>query len=123
MRNSKFLWGGALAANQCEGAYLCDGRLPASSDYLPDAAHGRWDAFHHPANLLSETYEYYPSREAIDFYHRFREDIKLLAESGIKPYGYQFPGAGFILREKRKSQMKKGFSFMRSFLKSAENTA
>ena len=84
MRNSKFLWGGALAANQCEGAYLCDGRLPASSDYLPDAAHGRWDAFHHPANLLSETYEYYPSREAIDFYHRFREDIKLLAESGIK---------------------------------------
>lgn len=41
---SDFLWGGALAANQCEGAWQEDGRLPASADFLPDAAHGRWNA-------------------------------------------------------------------------------
>ena len=31
---SNFLWGGALAANQCEGAWQEDGRLPASADFL-----------------------------------------------------------------------------------------
>ena len=81
---SDFLWGGALAANQCEGAWQEDGRLPASADFLPDAAHGRWNAMLHPGNILETQYDYYPSREAIDFYHRYKEDIRLLAESGIK---------------------------------------
>ena len=81
---SDFLWGGALAANQCEGAWQEDGRLPASADFLPDAAHGRWNAMLHPGNILETRYDYYPSREAIDFYHRYKEDIRLLAESGIK---------------------------------------
>lgn len=81
---SGFLWGGALAANQCEGAYLEDGRLPASSDFLPDAAHGRWNAMLHPTNLLQTEYDYYPSREATDFYHRYKDDIRLLSECGIK---------------------------------------
>ena len=49
---SDFLWGGALAANQCEGAWQEDGRLPASADFLPDAAHGRWNAMLHPGNIL-----------------------------------------------------------------------
>lgn len=78
------MWGGALAANQCEGAWQEDGRLPASADFLPDAAHGRWNAMLHPGNVLETRYDYYPSREAIDFYHRYKEDIRLLAESGIK---------------------------------------
>ena len=81
---SDFLWGGARAANQCEGAWQEDGRLPASADFLPDAAHGRWNAMLHPGNILETRYDYYPSREAIDFYHRYKEDIRLLAESGIK---------------------------------------
>lgn len=38
----------------------------------------------HPGNVLETRYDYYPSREAIDFYHRYKEDIRLLAESGIK---------------------------------------
>ena len=75
---SDFLWGGALAANQCEGAWQEDGRLPASADFLPDAAHGRWNAMLHPGNILETRYDYYPSREAIDFYHRYKEDIRLL---------------------------------------------
>lgn len=72
---SNFLWGGALAANQCEGAWQEDGRLPASADFLPDAAHGRWNAMLHPGNILETRYDYYPSREAIDFYHRYKEDM------------------------------------------------
>ena len=50
--NKNFLWGGALAANQCEGAYLEDGRLPSSCDFLPDAKNGRWNAMYHPKELL-----------------------------------------------------------------------
>ena len=82
--NKEFLWGGALAANQCEGAFLEDGRLPSSCDLLPDAANGRWDAMQHPSKLLEAEYAFYPSHEAIDFYHRYKEDIRLLAQSGIK---------------------------------------
>ena len=82
--NKEFLWGGALAANQCEGAFLEDGRLPSSCDLLPDAANGRWDAMQHPSKLLETEYTFYPSHEAIDFYHRYKEDIRLLAQGGIK---------------------------------------
>lgn len=82
--NRDFLWGGALAANQCEGAYLEDGRLPSSCDLLPDAANGRWNAMYHPSKLLGTKYAFYPSHEAIDFYHRYKEDIELLAKSGIR---------------------------------------
>lgn len=82
--NKNFLWGGALAANQCEGAYLEDGRLPSSCDLLPDAKNGRWNAMYHPKELLKTEFPFYPSHEAIDFYHRYKEDIRLLSESGIK---------------------------------------
>ena len=33
---------------------------------------------------LKETFDYYPSHESIDFYHRYEEDIKLFAEMGFK---------------------------------------
>ena len=63
--DKNFLWGGALAANQCEGAYLEDGRLPSSCDLLPDAANGRWNAMYHPKKLLETGYDFYPSHEAM----------------------------------------------------------
>jgi 6-phospho-beta-glucosidase len=79
-----FLWGGAVAANQCEGAYLEGGKGLSPVDLLPDAAHGRWEALEHPAKTLETKYDFYPSHESIDFYHRYKEDIKLFAEMGFK---------------------------------------
>ncbi|MCP1223299.1 6-phospho-beta-glucosidase [Sebaldella sp. S0638] len=79
-----FLWGGAVAANQCEGAYLEDGKGLSPVDLLPDAAHGRWEALDEPMKALETKYDFYPSHESIDFYHRYKEDIKLLAEMGFK---------------------------------------
>ena len=35
-----FLWGGAVAANQLEGAYLEDGKLPSIQDVTPQAHNG-----------------------------------------------------------------------------------
>ncbi len=81
-----FLWGGAMAANQCEGAYLEDGKGMSPMDILPSAEEGRKQAMYHPEIALQTDYKYYPSRVGIDFYHRYREDIKLLAEMGIKAF-------------------------------------
>lgn len=81
-----FMWGAAMAANQCEGAYLEDGKGLSVVDLLPDAAHGRWDMLYHPEKYLKEKLAFYPSHEAIDFYHRYEEDLKLLAGMGIRAF-------------------------------------
>jgi len=73
-----FLWGGAIAANQAEGAWNVDGKGPAISDVIRNGIVG--GAFD------GEVKEdgYYASHEAIDFYHRYKEDVALLAEAGLK---------------------------------------
>lgn len=79
-----FLWGGATAANQIEGAYLEDGKGLTTVDLLP-TGEKRWHIM--TGNLESFTpmaSEFYPSHEAIDFYHRYKEDIALFAEMGFK---------------------------------------
>ncbi|AIS58519.1 6-phospho-beta-glucosidase [Listeria ivanovii] len=79
-----FLWGGAVAANQCEGAYLEDGKGLSLVDILPTVEDGRWEALFNPAKALATDYGFYPSHESIDFYHRYKEDIKLMADMGFK---------------------------------------
>lgn len=81
-----FLWGGAVAANQCEGAYLEDGKGLSPVDVLPSVEGGRWDAVMNPTKALETKYDYYPSHESIDFYHRYKEDIALFAEMGFKSF-------------------------------------
>lgn len=78
-----FLWGGAIAANQCEGAYLEGGKGLSAVDILP-AGKARKEAIFHPEKAIQTDYGYYPSHEAIDFYHHYKEDIALFAEMGFK---------------------------------------
>lgn len=86
MKNSvfpkDFLWGGATAANQFEGAWNVDGKGPSTSDMLTGGTHTT------PRRMTRVTEEgtYYPSHEAIDFYHRYKEDIALFAEMGFKTF-------------------------------------
>ena len=61
-----FLWGGATAANQYEGAYMEDGKLPSVADVQPHGVFGYPD----------RNAKYYPTHEGIDFYHHYEEDIK-----------------------------------------------
>jgi 6-phospho-beta-glucosidase len=81
-----FLWGGATAANQCEGAYLEGGRGLANVDVVP---HGK-DRFPVALGQLKmlecDDLHYYPGHEAIDMYHHYKEDIALFAEMGFKCY-------------------------------------
>lgn len=78
-----FLWGGAIAANQTEGAYQEGNKGLCLADVLP-AGKKRFWAYDHFEDNLKENYAYYPSHDAIDFYHRYKEDIALLKEMGIK---------------------------------------
>ena len=80
-----FLWGGAVAANQCEGAYQKDGKGLSLVDILPGGKE-RIQALFNPQKVLETTYDFYPSHESIDFYHNYKEDIKLLAEMGFKVF-------------------------------------
>lgn len=79
-----FLWGGALAANQCEGAYREGGRGLANVDLCPSGKN-RIDVMKGRIKELKvQKGEFYPSHEAIDFYHRYKSDIALFAEMGFK---------------------------------------
>ncbi|MGC4151891.1 MAG: family 1 glycosylhydrolase [Propionicimonas sp.] len=87
-----FLWGGALAANQCEGAWREGGRGPAACDvarYRPLADPKEYRIHHiHTLESIAEAMAdddttYYPKRRGIDFYHRYPEDLELFAEMGF----------------------------------------
>lgn len=78
-----FLWGGALAANQSEGAYLAGGKGLSTVDLLPYGENRRAYMKGEGTPLEVKEGVYYPSHEAIDFYHRYPEDIKLFAEMGF----------------------------------------
>lgn len=81
-----FLWGGAFAANQIEGAWNVAGKGATISDFLTAATkdHDR------EVILDKDSDAYFPNREAIDFYDHYREDIALLAEMGIKALRLSF---------------------------------
>ncbi|SDN60863.1 6-phospho-beta-glucosidase [Actinomyces ruminicola] len=74
-----FLWGGALAANQYEGAYDADGKGLSVQDVMPQGIVGPRTEAPTPDNL---------KLVGIDFYHRYKEDIALLAQMGFKVFRF-----------------------------------
>ena len=103
-----FLWGGAVAACQCEGAWDVDGRGPTLYDvttggtvdtprqvtYIDkDGKPGRASGYGginvtipEGAHYAVLDGEYYPNHDGIDFYHHYKEDIALMAEMGFKVF-------------------------------------
>ena len=81
-----FLWGGATAANQCEGAYDADGRGLSSVDVVPFGPDRMKVARGEMKMLACDDQHTYPAHEAIDLYHHYKEDIALLAGMGFKCY-------------------------------------
>lgn len=72
-----FLWGGAVAANQVEGAFDEDGKGLSTQDTMPKGLLTPPTEGSTPDNL---------KRVAIDFYHRYPEDVALFAEMGFKTF-------------------------------------
>ncbi|MCE3199965.1 glycoside hydrolase family 1 protein [Paenibacillus sonchi] len=89
-----FLWGGATAANQLEGAFDADGKGLSSADmvaYVPKAERSNDHAIEITSGrieqiLSGEFKARFPKREGVDFYHRYKEDIALFAEMGFKVF-------------------------------------
>ncbi|MCR4430797.1 MAG: family 1 glycosylhydrolase [Tepidanaerobacteraceae bacterium] len=88
-----FLWGGALAANQCEGAWNEDGKGMSVADcsmYKPHVDLNDYRSQHMitmadiEAAMKSDDISLYAKRRGIDFYHRYKEDLDLFAEMGFK---------------------------------------
>ena len=75
-----FLWGGSIAAHQCEGAWNVDGKGIGIMDLVTS---GSCEV---PREICKdiEGGKRYPSHEGIDFYHRFKDDIALFGEMGFK---------------------------------------
>lgn len=75
-----FLWGGATAANQFEGGWNEGGKGLSGGDLLTGGTYqtGR------RITPMVEPNEFYPYHLASDFYHHYKEDIRLLGEMGLK---------------------------------------
>lgn len=81
-----FLWGGATAANQCEGGYLEGNKGLSTVDVIPSGK-DRFLVMSGKLKVLKCDDEHsYPSHEAVDFYHNYKEDIALFAEMGFKTF-------------------------------------
>ncbi|EUJ48491.1 glycoside hydrolase family 1 protein [Listeria fleischmannii] len=89
-----FLWGGATAANQIEGAYNLDGKGLSTADmvkFVPKSERGNDFSLdvtkkEIDAILAGEIDARFPKRDGIDFYHHYKEDIALFAEMGFKTF-------------------------------------
>ena len=101
-----FLWGGAIAANQAEGAYNEDGKGLSVADILPVGA----DRFKNVELEIKEE-KYYPSHEAIDFYHTYKEDIKELSEIGMKCFRTSIAWSRIFPNGEDKEPNEKGLEF------------
>ena len=85
-----FLWGGAVAANQCEGAWLEDGKQPNITDIMVGIGSKKpglkWNEETKKYEMALDPDKVYLSHEAIDFYHRYKEDLKLMKGMGFNSF-------------------------------------
>ncbi|MDN4090166.1 glycoside hydrolase family 1 protein [Paenibacillus polymyxa] len=90
-----FLWGGAIAACQAEGAFDTDGRGPSTSDiHKYDkkiqrnniSKEGGERTLENIRLALADQEGYYPKRHGIDFYHTYEQDLDLLEELGLQTF-------------------------------------
>ncbi len=88
-----FLWGGAIAANQVEGAWniggkgwsVCDvATFKPHTDVKDYKAHNAISTEAIQKAMADTDDTYYPKRRGIDFYHRYKEDLALFSELGFK---------------------------------------
>ena len=102
-----FFWGGAVAANQMEGAWNIDGKGVSVADMCTNGTHTD------PKCITTsiEPDRFYPSHEAIDFYHHYEEDIALFAEMGFKMFRTSINWTRIFPTGMEKEPNEKGLAF------------
>lgn len=113
-----FLWGGAIAANQIEGAWKADGKGIGIADlfvYDPEVDTSQL----HVSNMtkaqvltaMQDEEHYYPKRHGIDFYHSYKEDLRYLKEMGFKTFRLSINWARIFPNGDETEPNKKGLAF------------
>ncbi len=115
-----FLWGGAIAANQVEGAWNVDGKGMSVADcarYKPDLDvkdyANQWHVGPEDIEKAMATTDttYYAKRRGIDFYHHYEEDIALFAEMGFKALRLSIAWTRLFPNGNEKEPNEKGLEF------------
>lgn len=83
-----FLWGGATAANQVEGGWKEGGKGLANVDLMPHGSTRYETGLGHADIHSPKKGVNYPSHEAVDMYHHYKEDIAMFGEMGMKTYRF-----------------------------------
>lgn len=126
-----FLWGGAVAANQCEGGFETRGlvdtdfktaganKIPRMTTYVDqDGNPIYWSQFQPgvPENAKKAVLPgvYYPNQNAIDFYGHYKEDIALFAEMGFKTFRMSIAWARLFPTGTETEPNKEGVEFYRN---------
>lgn len=137
-----FYWGGATAANQCEGGWQEGGRGPAKTDVttagtattpryityqLPDGTTGAVSQFEgalpkDARGCVLEGY-YYPNHRGIDFYHHYKDDIALFAEMGFKMFRLSISWSRIFPKGIEEQPNQEGLAFYRNVLKELKRYA
>lgn len=118
-----FLWGGALAANQSEGAFREGGKGLTTVDIIPHGEHRMAVKLGLEKRFQLRDDEFYPSHEATDFYHRYKEDIALMAEMGFKVFRTSIAWSRLFPQGDELTPNQQGIAFTVLSLKSAKSTA
>jgi 6-phospho-beta-glucosidase len=98
---NNFLWGSASAAYQVEGAYETDGKGLSV-----------WDKF---VQIPGKTFKETTGELAVDHYHRYKEDIALMAEMGLKTYRFSIYWARIFPKGKG-NVSEKGIAFYQNIV-------
>lgn len=131
-----FFWGGAIAANQAEGAWNVDGRGPAKTDvttggtvntprmitYVDKEGVGHTMSQHggklpEGAHYAVLDDYYYPNHNGVDFYHHYKEDIALFAEMGFKMFRMSISWSRLYPNGDEETPNEKGIEFYRNVFK------
>lgn len=121
-----FLWGGAVAANQVEGAYDVDGKGLSVADmatYKPNVdvkdykknVHITYDDILKAKEDKST--KFYPKRRGIDQYYRYKEDIALFKELGFKAYRFSIAWTRIFPNGEEDTPNQAGIDFYKNFIK------
>lgn len=120
-----FLWGGAIAANQCEGAWNVDGKGLSVADVARYTGHVSHTEYNKQWKITTESMQEaiastsdadYPKRRGIDFYHDYQTDIALFKEMGFQTLRLSIAWTRLYPTGKEKEPNQKGIQFYHNVL-------
>ena len=115
-----FLWGGATSANQYEGGYKENGRGLSSMDVVPAGVDRGEMITGKNVTFNIDPERFYPTHEAVDFFHHYKEDIALFAEMGFKAYRFSISWTRIFPNGDEKKPNQAGLDFYEAVFKECQ---